>query len=421
VATGLAVPLYAFPVLRLGGRAVDLATILAALFVGVFSIPRIFRQPAPTRSHIAFLAAALCVPLLVLVPPRPGGFAARLFVVSYLHWALLVLFFFGALSLELSATDRGRLLAACVVLGVLVALFALYQTVGISRGWPATGERVVSFQRSRFRLAPIGTYVRPTSVFLEPAWMGGYLAGALAFTLALWASPHRSRRDEAALVAAGAVLASAILTSVSWGAFADALAVVVVAVLARRSAPRPRRRRAVVALAGVLMAGALLLTPPVWTAGRAVLARWQMLMTTPLQAPEASVYIQDSSWVRLQNFLHARERWREHPVAGVGLGQLGRFAPWGPGSDQGQLAEGRPWCGWVAIAAEAGSLGPFLLVWAIGLAAVRWKSGAAEGLGGVVLALAVLAAVQQLHTGSYIDLWWWFPLSLGAVLGAPSR
>jgi hypothetical protein len=26
-----------------------------------------------------------------------------------------------------------------------------------------------------------------------------------------------------------------------------------------------------------------------------------------------------------------------------------------------------------------------------------------------------VAAVMQLHTGSYIDLWWWYPMSLAAA------
>jgi hypothetical protein len=33
--------------------------------------------------------------------------------------------------------------------------------------------------------------------------------------------------------------------------------------------------------------------------------------------------------------------------------------------------------------------------------------------------LIVVAAVQQLHTASFIDLWWWYPLSLAVVLSAP--
>jgi hypothetical protein len=87
-----------------------------------------------------------------------------------------------------------------------------------------------------------------------------------------------------------------------------------------------------------------------------------------------------------------------------------------------------PWCGWLAIAAETGVSGPvvlaaFLLVVLLRRRARR-KEGAVEPddlLWRVTVpALVLLAAVEQAHTGSYIDLWWWYPLAVALVLANPA-
>lgn len=225
-ATGLALPFFAFPVFKAAGKPVDLSTIFAALFV-VSSLPGLLRE-RPSRSSRLLLAASAALPLLILVPPRPQPFAPSQFLSSYAHWLLLATFFFCAGFLRLSEVERRRVVLVYVIGGTVVALFALYQVVGFPRGWPGAGTTTfVSFQREPLRLQTIVTgYVRPTSLFLEPAWMGGYIAWIIALAVG-WVAEREGdwgTRLPGALCLV--VMLSALLASVSWGAYADLVAAV---------------------------------------------------------------------------------------------------------------------------------------------------------------------------------------------------
>lgn len=415
-ATGLALPLYAFPVARIGAAPIDLATILAALFVAA-SVPMARR--AVSREAWIFLAFAAAVPFLALIPPRPTLFSTAAFTSSYGHWLLVIGVFFFATAMELSDGDRERLLVANVMAGAAVALFALYQVVGMPRRWPGAGPLLAVFQREPFQFAEIGGYVRPTSVFLEPAWMGGYLAWILVLAVALSFNAVRPSLRVLALLGAGLSFL-AIVATVSWGAYADVLAVAAVGgVTALRR--KPQRPRTIVLWTAAAAAVILFvcLSPPGRRVAEAVQARSRALFETPLGSAELSPEVRDSSWVRYRNLVHTASVFRLRPLRGVGLGQYGSYSRFGGSAGQEFAAD--PWCGWVAIAAQAGVLGPFVLAGAITLVLIRWRSARPRFALVAAPALCALAVVQQVHTGSFIDLWWWFPLSLAAVLGGSSR
>jgi hypothetical protein len=103
----------------------------------------------------------------------------------------------------------------------------------------------------------------------------------------------------------------------------------------------------------------------------------------------------------------------------VGLGHFSRSFE-GTGVDPIVVPE--PWCGWLAIAVEMGIAGPFILIAALWLPARRVRAAPAAAPAALAVpALLAIAVVQQLHTASFIDLWWWYPVSLAAVLaGAPA-
>jgi len=409
IATGLAVPLYAFPVMRLFGKPLDLATVFAALFVLV-SVPAAASQ-RPSRGSRLFLAGAVLVPLLVLAPPRPALFSFGQFAISYGHWLLVVSFFLSALLLTLGERDRRRLIGWNLAVGFLVALFALYQVVGVPRGWPGTGTALFAFQREPLHLWEGSGYVRPTSIFLEPSWVGGYLCWILAAGLPLLlAAPAFGRRVPGPLIGVAlATISLAILASLSVGAYADLTAVLIVnmVVLPKRLHLTSRRALAAASVAVLLIALAAA-SPPGRRAATAASKRWAELVAS------TSVQIEDSPNVRTQNFLYTVKVFRHHWTRGIGFGQFGRYAR---ESETGSTPFADAWCGWVAIAAQAGILGPLVLAGAIGLVLTRLRSRRSKDfVGPAVAALIAIAAVQQFHTGSYIDLWWWYPLSLAGVI-----
>jgi len=311
------------------------------------------------------------------------------------------------------------LFANCAA-GAAVAAFALYQTFGIPRNWPGTGPFLLSIQREAFRFTRVGGtffsggYTRPTSVFLEPAWLGGYLAwivasalGSLLFAPAAW-----SRRSRLFLALAAALATAAILATVSWGAYAD-FAVAITALLAFSAMRSDRRRSFAAFLLVVLALGAFFVSPVAKPIRGAIAHRWEMLQSTSLTGEQPN-QAKDSSWIRMRNLRHTGELFVSRPWTGIGLGQFRLYA--GP-EVKGipGLSMRDPWCGWAALAAELGVFGPLLLVAALVFAG-RPAFASSDPLAAVGISLVLLAAFQQIHTGSYLDLWWWYPLSLGAIL-----
>ena len=423
VLTGLALPFHAFPVATAFGKPLGLATICAALFV-LTSLP-ILADGVLRLGPAIFLAGCVFLPLLVLLPPRPESLAVQAFTISYAHWILIIGFFFCALHLDLSERARRRLLQANVIAGIAVALFAFYQVLGFPRGWPATGTMLISFQREPLRLDATLGYVRPTSIFLEPAWMGGYLVWVLVLAVGLL--PKLRAGSRVALLAGSALILGAILASVSWGAYAD-LFVAGIATAATLAKRRIMSRRLAVAAAGLIAVLLLLgsLSPPGRRILGAVRARWSRLTTTSLAGNQPRQPQEDSIRIRFENALCTARLVSRYPFRGIGLGQFAVYARSEEGTrerDPREAACGKDaWCGWCAIAAEVGGGGPLLLLGAF-LLVLRRGRGArpiASPTSFVAPALVAFAAVAQIHTASYIDLWWWYPLSLASIM-LPSR
>lgn len=413
-ATGASLPLYAFPPFRVFGRPVDLATVAAALFV-VSALPLAPRLRPFHR--IAFAASAL-LPAAALLIPRPERFEPRSFAISYAHWILVTAFFAAAVSLPpLSESQKRVLLRVLGIVAALVAAYALYQIVGMPRGWPGTGPVLSSLQREPLRLMQVGrtSYVRPTSVFLEPAWLGGYLVFVIALVGGAESSTERKAARVSRLVLI-TVLAAVVLATVSWGAYGDlAAAGLALAVTTRSRGARIRLTAAAAALAVLLVAG--LASAPGRSVRGAIVERWELFRSTRVNTSEGAAGYADSTWMRLRNVSHTFDLFLRHPLRGVGIGQFGRY-----------LLEGQPymvvratkdpWCGWLASAAELGFGGPILLAIPFAVVLTRLRLRPRTGSDPAVWALLALAFVQQLHTGSYIDLWWWYPLSIAAVVGA---
>jgi hypothetical protein len=421
LATGAALPFYAFPPVSLAGRRVDLATLAAAGFVALTALALLLAQRPVPRKIGALALGFVIVPLLALAPPRSSSFAPHEFWISYSHWLLVTAFFLGALLREDGGPSRSTLVNLSFAVALAVSAFGLYQMVGHPHGWIGTGDRLLAIQRQPFGFAIFGNYgeyLRPTSVFLEPAWLGGYLAWVFALAVSETAAP---RSDGASRFLARAVLVvcgATMVATLSLGTYADLLAagaVLLVGIVRNRSLRLPWRWLAATAAVLVLF---VVLTPLGTIFRNAISQRIDFLVATSRASRSSSgaaPAVPDSSWVRVRNVEETLRKFREHPVRGIGLGQF--FGSFSQAKRDPSLVP-EPWCGWVTIAAQMGLLGPLLLVGAF--AAVLGRASRASGGGRTVAvgALLAIAAVQQLHTASFIDLWWWYPMSVAAVLAA---
>jgi hypothetical protein len=323
----------------------------------------------------------------------------------------LVSFFLAAASLSPSETGRRRLVAWNVGAAILVAAFGLYQAIGIPRRWPGTGLLLLPLQREYFRFQALGSsYVRPTSIFLEPSWYGGYLCWCGALALAAWGSAVGGFRF--AWGALSLLLVIAMLSTVSLGVYADLTVLLVafaaVAFRAHRLSLRALGRA--MAILGVIVLGTAL-TPWGRALGSALAERYRNLEAVPEALRQPDSQLQESSWIRIRNVTLSFEMIGTRPLTGIGLGQFARYLT--PERRNPRWIE-QSWCGWLGIAAEMGLFGPLLLVGALLLVLGQPRGGGVASL--AVPVLVAIAVIQQVHTGSFIDLWWWYPVSLAVVL-----
>ncbi len=343
-------PLFAFAPFGPADHRFDLAILLAAAFL-LLSLPALARSFKADRARALFAGTAIVVPLLALIPPRDPTFSLAHFALSLAHWWVISGFFLAAGTLVPAQTHRRLLIRLNLVAGIVVAAYAVYQAFGHSRGWPGAGDLLFPFQRSPFVVFGQGDYVRPSSFFLEPRYMGGYLAWIALLALAASVSGrYRVRSALASLALSLAVFGVAM--SLSWGAYADLLAVLSVAALQIRTLSRGSRLRLTrlgAALAVVLLvAGATPLR-------QALVGRLERLSRTPID-PAVSVPDPDSLRSRVINLRHTVLLFETAPVTGIGIGQFRVRTGAPPGS-----YEESPWCGWAASAALFGPLGPLLV------------------------------------------------------------
>jgi hypothetical protein len=412
-AVGLGLPFYAFPIARLFGKPVDVATVFAASFVG---ISLLYRGSSHLEQRTLFLlGTGVLAPLLVLIPPGPDPFSVKAFATTYGHWLVVFLFFCFATSIRLTPRDQRRTAILIATLGTAVAFFALYQVVGILRHWPGTEPMLVPFQREALRFSWIGNYFRPMSIFLEPAWLGGYLTwvAVLAAHVTAGATTKGGRFLGSSAVG---VMVLAIIATVSWGAYVNLAVVLIVSLVAFARHRNSIVRRPVALLATLLVIFVVVFfSPPAREVGRAVAARVNFLIGEAFESARLKPEAIDSTSVRALNLTHTLRLFHDHPWRGIGLGQFRLYE-----KEDRRLSRFPfsldPWCGWLAIGAALGIAGPLILAFAIAFVAWRWLRADEPGtLRFAVPALLALAVVQQLHTASYIDLWWWYPLSLSAA------
>lgn len=423
LAAGVALPFYAFPPFSVSGKALDLATLAAAAFVVSSAASALAARRRPSARAVVLAFAFAVVPLLALIPPLAERFVARAFEISYLHWLLVAAFFLAATSLEFSEKSRSTFLAWIFAVPLAISFFGLYQMVGHPHGWAGTGARLFPFQRQPFAaetFGDFGEFLRPTSVFLEPAWLGGYLAWVLVLAAAELASDRPGRVSKALAPFVIVIGGLTVVATVSVGSYADVGAgglLLLPAIVRRGSFRRLRLWLAGAAVCAVLVG---VVTPFGAIFTRAISLRVGSILSASKSSAGARPALPDSSWVRARNVAETARVFRERPLRGIGLGQFfGSF----PLERRDPVVVAQPWCGWVTIAAQMGFLGPILLASALAFAMSRRAFPAnAAARSPVAAALIAVAVVQQIHTASFIDLWWWYPVCVAAIFASsPER
>lgn len=396
-------------VLLLAACAVGLPHLLR----GVVAVPPLVRWAGAALLLVALLAMATGAGETLTGDARGGARRGIAYVAD-----LLVGMGVAALCAGLWG-ERGRVrpaLKALLAGGVLAALYGIYQWVALEAGLPLANvnNALNSDGLTRGELSQgtglFGTE-RIRGTFVEPHFLGGYLATMLPVAVAL-SSPGRQRRRLAIAVAALIVVAILLTASApAWLGVGIAAPLALAAWAVGRGRPVLAGATAAAAVLAVFGATLVLVDPAglAATTGRSAAA------------------LESTAEFRTNNWQHAVILWSERPALGFGPGQSAVQLSPARWADPGVI--GLPVLGsahglWSAALVDTGVVG--FWIWLVFLAAVLttgWRAVVARpGLlpGGLFAAACAGLAAGQV-SGDRLELRVWVLLGLVLALGGATR
>jgi hypothetical protein len=331
----LSLPLFGFSLLNVAGRGLARPDwIIGLLLTAAFALEslggRIKIANSPANLFMAlYVASGLCSAVMVLGATNTGQFID--FFTKAMQLVLVTPTFFVLSSLPVGEADVKRLLKIWVLLGVFLALHAIYQLAAQVFDLPfatftLTNPSISSGTQSTRTLFG---YTQPTSIFQEPSYLGAFL-GPCLILVAVFVLEGRStdllfpRRwlNWLCLLA----LAAAVLLSNSQ-AILVSLVVTLLFMLLRGLINRLR----LLYFMALAVGAVLLLVPILRAIGvdflTAFVYRFQFLILNILQ-PDGSAQV--TSYAERSNSLRlGLAIWQQHPLLGVGLGNMGHYNHWG--------------------------------------------------------------------------------------------
>lgn len=365
----LSLPLFGFSLLNVAGRGLARPDWLLGLLLTVaFALQslggRIKIANSPVNLFMAlYVASGLFSAVMVLGATNTGQFID--FFTKAMQLVLVTPTFFVLSSLPVGEAEVKRLLKIWVLLGVFLALHAIYQLAAQVFDLPfatftLTNPSISSGTQSTRTLFG---YTQPTSIFQEPSYLGAFL-GPCLILVAVFVLEGRStdllfpRRwlNWLCLLA----LAAAVLLSNSQ-AILVSLVVTLLFMLVRGLINRLR----LLYFMALAVGAVLLLVPILRAIGvdflTAFVYRFQFLILNILQ-PDGSAQV--TSYAERSNSLRlGLAIWQQHPLLGVGLGNMGHYNQWGRATTNNA---------WMQLLVEQGVVGfvPFLLLFAV----LLWQS-----------------------------------------------
>lgn len=367
----LALPFFGFSLLNVAGRGLARPDWIFGLLLTVaFALEslgaRVKIASSPANLFMAlYFASGLFSAIMVMGATNTAQFID--FFTKAMQLVLVTPTFFVLSSLPVGEAEVKRLLKIWVRLGVVLALHAIYQLVAQVFDLPFATFTLtnpsISMTGGVQSTRTLFGYTQPTSIFQEPSYLGAFL-GPCLLLLAVFVLEGRSpdllfpRRwlNWLCLLA----LAAAVLLSNSQ-AILVSLGITLLFILVRGLINRLR----LLYFMALAVGAVLLLVPILRAIGvdflTAFVYRFQFLILNILQ-PDGSAqitsYAERSSSLRLGLAI-----WQQHPLFGVGLGNMGHYN---------QLGRATTNNAWVQLLVEQGVIGfvPFLLLFGV----LLWQS-----------------------------------------------
>jgi len=385
-----AVPFGSLASVRVGVTNVGAAEVLIALTLAAWLMRMIAQRevrwtwPPLALPSVAFLG----VLLLSSLQARSLEYSLK----EILKW-IEVLALYSFVANEFDQKWARRLVAVLLVTGAAAALQGIYQFL---------------FQVGPEGFVLFGRFMRAYGTFEQPNPYGGYLGLTLPLAvgfLAVWILPTAGRvtgRWLAGAVAAGALMAAALVMSWSRGAwlgFAAAVASMVTAVAARSGRAAVIVLVLVTLMAYVVLVGGLGLPP-------SLAQRLGDFLPYVSLTDVRGVEVTDANFAVLERMAHwqaALDMWTDHPWLGVGAGNYeaayASYAlPLWP------LALGHAHNYYLNIAAETGAVGlaVYLLLWVAAVAAA-WRAARRSSGWSLAASLGILGVVVHLSAHNFFD------------------
>ena len=308
--------------------------------------------------------------------------------------------------------SKASLLQAVFLCGALAGAYASYQWVAQKHGWPLSDILSVEDSNAFTTGGPQGTgvfgYERVRGTFLEPHFLGAFLAVSLPLAVALWCDSDTRRRRWWVGAAASFMLFGLLFTA---------------------SVPA----WAILGVCGMLiLVPFFVLNGASYAAGPAAAVLTMLLLAVPLTITypgllsnltgRSAMDLDLTSTFRTETWRDSLEIWAQRPVLGYGPGQSAvqltakTAGPHGPGlaSPQGL---------WAAVLIDAGTLG--LGCWAVLLGGLICYGIIGFGrdptlFGGAIVAAALVAVSSGLMAGDRVELRTWVLLGLLTLIATPA-
>jgi len=351
------------------------------------------------------------------------------FLSKYLQLVIATLMFLAISSLRTKLADLANLLRVWIGLAAAIALYGIYQAVVINLGLPVLFLPITNatyLSGGEILTAPLilryGNYARPSSVFIEPSYFASYLLAPLLLMSILIARGQAEqflfgRRTNRVLLV---ILWIGFILAFGGGAYITLLILGLMfgmPYLLRRGLPR----RLLLVIPGILIA-----IPSLGWLGVDFLSAFERLriMFAPLRGELTSISSY-SEGVRLARALTALQVGLNHPVLGVGFGNLAYHASTydTPAWFTFPATLERNHNMWITQLAETGSVGLFALVylWFSALRAVRQSQIRLKDASGLALLCAFYYIlwsdiINANFTHEMVHLQRWFDLSITALV-----
>lgn len=180
VVLSLLIPFNGFSIVNIGDYGVEYA-LLPALFLVTYTLVRMLltRQAVPAFVFYPALTVIGAAALSLFAYYFINEFSISEYVKSFLHLIFYVVLFLCIASIRVKTESIIKLLKINLLFATFICLYGFYQVPARFYDWPFAYPAFNNVSGTLINTKFFDLFVRPSSIFLEPSFLGAYLIDAI--------------------------------------------------------------------------------------------------------------------------------------------------------------------------------------------------------------------------------------------------